>query len=173
MNFIFNITAIKPLISFDTAVIQMDVGKMSHKQLETIMDDFKPGSYELKRVKQKRSLSANSLAWVLCDQIANKLHATKEEVYRKAVADVGVFTELSFKSPEAMRSFKAKWQANGIGWLTRTVDEKTLHAYYGSSVYSRSEMARLIDWLIEAAESVGVPTMSDEELKLIIGKWGE
>ena len=170
---ILQINAVKPLISLDTAVLQMDIGKVSSKQLETLIGEFKAGSYEIKRVRKKRSLSANSLAWVLCDQIANKIHATKEDVYRKAVADVGVFTELSFKSPDAMKSFKAKWQANGIGWLTRTVDEKTLHAYYGSSVYDRAEMSRLLDWLVDAAQSVGVPTMSDEELKQIIGKWGE
>jgi hypothetical protein len=171
---ILNINAVKPLISLTTSVLQMDIGKVSSKQLETIVGAFtKPGTYEVKRVTKKRSLSANALAWVLCDQIADKLNATKEEVYRKAVADVGVFTELSFKSPDAMKSFKAKWQANGIGWLTRTVDEKTLHAYYGSSVYDRAEMSRLLDWLVDAAQSVGVPTMSDEELKVIIGKWGE
>lgn len=170
---ILQINGVKPLISLDTAVLQMDIGKVSSKQLETLIDEFKAGSYEFKRVRKKRSLSANSLAWVLCDQIANKIHATKEEVYRKAVADVGVFTELSFKSPDAMKSFKAKWQANGIGWLTRTVDEKTLHAYYGSSVYDRAEMSRLLDWLVDAAQSVGVPTMSDEELKQIIGRWQE
>ena len=177
---ILNINAVKPLISLTTSVLQMDIGKVSNKQLETIVGAFtKPGTYEVKRVTKKRSLNANAYCWVLCDAIAQKLHTTKESVYRQAVGDVGVYEHLLFAdtptktAAEAMKDFKRKWYSNGVGWLTKTIDDKTLHAYYGSSTYSKEEMARLIDWLVDAAQSVGVPTMSDEELKVIIGKWGE
>jgi hypothetical protein len=34
-------------------------------------------------------------------------------------------------------------------------------------------MARLIDWLVDQAQEQGVPTMSDDELKLMIGRWKE
>ena len=175
---ILQINAVKPLISLTTSVLQMDIGKVSNKQLETIVGAFtKPGTYEVKRVTKKRSLNANAYCWVLCDAIAQKLGTTKEAVYRQAVGDVGVYEHLLFAdtptktAAEAMADFKRKWYSNGVGWLTKTIDDKTLHAYYGSSTYSKEEMARLIDWLVDQAQEQGVPTMSDDELKLMIGRW--
>lgn len=171
---ILNINAVKPLISLTTSVLQMDIGKVSNKQLETIVGAFtKPGTYEVKRVTKKRSLNANAYCWVLCDAIAQKLGTTKEAVYRQAVGDVGVCVPLTFTDPDAMTLFKRKWHSNGLGWLTKTLDDKTLLAYYGSSTYSKEEMARLIDWLVDQAQEQGVPTMSDDELKLMIGRWKE
>jgi len=171
---IITINAVKPLISLDTAVLQMDIGKVPQKQLEAIVGAFrKPGSYEVKKVSRKRSLNANAYCWVLCNAIAEKLHCDSETVYRQAIGDVGVFTEIDFKTPEAMAAFKQKWHSNGLGWLTKTLDNKTLLAYYGSSSYSKEEMNRLLDWLVETAQENDVPTMSDEELKLMIGRWKE
>ena len=180
MSLTLQINAVKPLMSLDTAIIQMDIGKVSNKQLETIVASFtKPGAYEVKRVTKKRSLSANNYSWLLCDAIAQKLGTTKEAVYRQAVGDVGVWECLTFVDTEtktaqqAMADFKRKWHSNGTGWLTKTIDDKTLHAYYGSSTYTKEEMARLIDWLVDAAQQQGVPTMSDDELRLMIGRWKE
>jgi len=177
---ILNINAVKPLISLDTAVLQMDVGKISQKQLEAIVGAFrKPGSYEVKKVSKKRSLNANAYCWVLCEAIAQKLNTTKEEIYRQAVGEKGVFTYLEFKDTEkqkaedAMEAFKKKWYSNGLGWMTKSLSEKTLLAFYGSSSYSKEEMNRLLDWLVETAQENDVPTMSDEELKLMIGRWKE
>lgn len=171
---ILNINAVKPLISLTTSVLQMDIGKVSNKQLETIVGALgKPGTYEVKRVTKKRSLNANAYCFVLCDAIAQKLGTTKEAVYRQAVGDVGVCVPLTFTDPDAMTLFKRKWHSNGLGWLTKTLDDKTLLAYYGSSTYSKEEMARLIDWLVDQAQEQGVPTMSDDELKLMIGRWKE
>ena len=148
--------------------------------METIVGAFtKPGTYEVKRVTKKRSLNANAYCWVLCDAIAQKLHTTKESVYRQAVGEVGVYEHLLFAdtptktAAEAMADFKRKWYSNGVGWLTKTIDDKTLHAYYGSSCYSKEEMNRLIDWLVGAAQDLQIPTMSDDELKLMIGRWKE
>lgn len=171
---ILQINAVKPLISLTTSVLQMDIGKVSNKQLETIVGAFtKPGAYEVKRVTKKRSLNANAYCFVLCDAIAQKLGTTKEAVYRQAVGDVGVCVPLTFTDPDAMTLFKRKWHSNGLGWLTKTLDDKTLLAYYGSSTYSKEEMNRLIDWLVGAAQDLQIPTMSDDELKLMIGRWKE
>ena len=50
MNFTFNITSVKPLISLDTSVLQIDIGKVSQPFLKTIVEGIKPGKYELKKV---------------------------------------------------------------------------------------------------------------------------
>ncbi len=171
MNFIFNITAVKPLISLDTSVLQVDIGKVSQTFLKTLVEGIKPGKYELKKVGKKRSVSANNYAWYLCTEIANKLRSTKVEIYRKAVGEVGRYTEMYFPNPKAMESFEEIWKRNGIGWFLVPVSKYVAHAYHGSSVYYTDEMSRLIDWLVDEAQGLGIPTMSDKELLVMIGRW--
>lgn len=185
MNFVFNITAVKPLISLDTSVLQVDIGKVSQPFLKALIEGIKPGKYELKKVGKKRSLDANNYCWKLCTEIANVVGNTKDDVYRDAINHVGVSDVMQFFDTEvngvkkskfdAMADFKRKWYSNGTGWFTKTLDKEKciLQAYYGSSRYDTKEMARLIDWLVDQAQELGVPTMSDNELKLMIGRWKE
>ena len=135
---------------------------------------FKSGNeYEIKQHKQKRSLSANAYAWLLMDKIAAAIHSTKEEVYKNAINDVGVFTEIKVADAEAARRFKTIWQANGLGWLTKTVDDTTVYAYYGSSSYNTAEMARLIDYIVDEAKRLHIETLPPERLEIMITEWGK
>lgn len=142
------------------------------KQVDLIVNGFNESQeYELNRCKKKRSLSANGYAWLLFDEMAKKIGTTKEDVYKHAISDVGVFTELTFSSKEAMNAFKRYWHSNGLGWLTRTVDDTTLLAFYGSSSYSKEDMSRLIEWAVDNCNQMGIPTMSDKELSEMVGRW--
>ena len=111
--------------------------------------------------------------WLIADEIAKVLHSTKEEVYRKAVGDVCVFYEIEFKSSESMQAFKRIWHSNGTGWLTKSLDEVTLHAYKGSSKYNTQEMSRLIDYIVEEAKELGIETKPQEEIDALLKSWGE
>ena len=42
--------------------------------------EFKPGEYELRRARKRRSLDANAYAWVLIDKLAAATGLTKTEV---------------------------------------------------------------------------------------------
>ncbi len=144
------------------------------KQIESVIASFTPqNEYELKPYKQKRSLSANALAWVYCDKLAEKLHSTKEEIYRIAVANVGVFTEIKVADAEAAKRFRQIWQHNGVGWLTKTINETTIQAYYGSSTYNTQEMARLIDFLQDECKRQGIEIRTKEEVESMLREWGE
>ena len=144
------------------------------KGIETIVSGFKPNTeWELKPHKEKRSLSANSLAWVYCDKLADKLKTTKEEVYRQAVSQVGVFEEIKVNSPEAGQRFKKVWQSNGLGWLTKTLDDNTILAYYGSSTYDTKQMARLIDFLSDECKEQGIETRPQWEVDSMLQEWGK
>lgn len=168
---ILHVKSIQPLLSLDTTILQLSIDNISKTDLQAIVDDFRACDYEFKRVKKKRSLSANGYAWLLFDEIAKKVGTTKEKVYRQAINDVGVFSEITFSSKEALIGFKKYWQSNGIGWLTRTMDDTTLLAFYGSSTYSKEDMSRLIEWAIDNCKNLGIPTMSDDELSDLIGRW--
>ncbi|MBQ8289349.1 MAG: hypothetical protein IJY01_00555 [Clostridia bacterium] len=66
----------------------------------TLEDDFRDGYDELKDkdlvidvkpYRKRRSGEANRYMWMLCGEIATVAHITKDEVYRRAVREVGVF----------------------------------------------------------------------------------
>ena len=154
-------------------ILNISIPSKFKNAVESFVNGFNAANdYELKRVTKKRSLSANGYAWALMDEIAAALRITKEEVYRKAINDVGVFTEMRFKDAEAARRFKPIWQANGMGWLTKTIDDTTVYAYYGSSSYDTAEMARLIDYIVDEAKRLHIETLPPDRLEIMKTEWG-
>ena len=157
-------------------VLTIGLPLMYAKELETITGRFKAGNeYELKQIRKKRSLDANSFFWKLTDEIAKALNTTKEQIYWNLVKRVGVFDTLQFADEESMNRFKANWQQNGLGWLTYTVDKDKhiLQAYYGSSRYNTQEMSRLIDEAVEEAKNLGIETRPKEEVEAMLKEWGD
>ena len=146
-----------------------------YDDLYKLSEEFKKGlDFEFKSVKKKRSLDANSFLWHVCDQIAQVIHSTKEEVYRMAITEVGKFIEMSFTSKKDMDDFVRWWQEKGIGWIVEMVDTELMivHAYIGSSRYTTQEMNVLIDNVVESARELGISTKSDEEIDSLIRSWG-
>lgn len=133
---------------------------------------------ELKKYWKKRSNDANSYMWVLCDEIAKKVggNVTKEEIYRKAVREVGVFEVVPLKK-EALPRFISTWRKNGVGWLCESLGKSKLPGYvnlvcyYGSSTYDSKEMSRLIDYIVEEAKNLGIETMTPAELDALKKSW--
>ena len=81
---------------------------------------------------------------------------------------------------EAVESFLTRWAYKGIGWFAEVVDDsklkgyKLVFAYYGSSTYSKDAMSRLIDYLVQDAEQMGIfIPLSESERSEIINAWGK
>lgn len=136
---------------------------------------------ELKLHREKRSLTANSYCWVLCQKIAEELskngvYTSREDVYRQAIKGCQAFTPMPIKA-EAVERFTEIWQSNGIGWIVEDVGNsklngyKVIHAYYGSSTYDTKEMARLIDCLVSEATALGIETKTEEEVNSLLEEW--
>jgi hypothetical protein len=138
--------------------------------------DFKPGEYELRKITKKRSIDANAYCWTLASQIAEVVRLPKETVYRRNIREMGVYTPLPIKA-EAVDEFRRIWEHRGIGWFVDVVDDskipgyKLCFAYHGSSVYDTAQMSRLIDSLIQDAESVGIVCISEREKSLLLDRW--
>lgn len=49
---------------------------------------FKPGEYDIKKTRKKRSLDANAYAWKLINDISLATRTSPEEVYRNALLDI-------------------------------------------------------------------------------------
>lgn len=136
-------------------------------------------SVEMKKSSQPRSKSANDFMWAMCTDIGKALRppVPKEEIYRKAIRDVGEYEPLPIKA-EAVETFQERWASKGTGWFADVVDDsklegyKLVFAYYGSSTYTADEMSRVLDYLRQDMESMGLPIpLSKDEEARIMGRW--
>jgi len=143
-------------------------------------DALKDGTVkiEIKRYSRKRSRTANDFCWALCTDIGNALTPPipKEEVYRKAIKDVGEYEPLPIKE-EAVETFRKRWSEKGIGWFAEIVDDskipgyKLVFAYYGSSTYDTRSMSRLIDYLVQDAKNMGLKIPTSKEQEEMLNAW--
>lgn len=78
---------------------------------------------ELKKYKKKRSLDANAYMWVLVSKIQEKLNISKEDIYRDAIKNIGVYEVIPVKD-EAVERFVEAWKHNGLGWICETTKSK-------------------------------------------------
>lgn len=142
------------------------------KELEDkLLDGY---TLTVKKTK-KRSLNANNYMWQLCDKIAYKIKATKEDVYRHAVREVGAWFDTSCDADRADELVKA-WETNGVGWFAEPIlmgnRIASIRLYKGSSVYDTTEMHRLVDYVVEEAKELGIETMTPDEIKRLEQAWG-
>lgn len=141
--------------------------------LDAIIQKIKSGRYEFvfRKKKKTKSLTANSYMWVLCDEIARVLQSTKDEVYRNAVANVGVFFPLSCERAAFTRA-RAVWESQGAGFFCNVTREQAgrteFNAYVGSSQYTQEELSRLIEELVAEAENLGIDTKASRECRALI-----
>lgn len=160
------------------ARISFKIPKSALAELNGLTD--KELEVSITRKKKRRSLNANAYCWVLCDKIARALNdgSTKEDIYRDSIEAVGSFEPMGVL-PDKVGSFIAKWGVNGLGWIVKDTGQnvgemRLVFAYYGSSTYTRDEMARLIDKLIDNAEQVGcTDILTPAERSLMLQEWRE
>ena len=132
---------------------------------------------EVKEHRKKRSLDANAYAWVLINKIADALRITPKEIYRQAIQNVGGNYEILPVKSEAAEHFKQVWEAQGLGWpcvdmgKSKIDGYRNLRAYYGSSTYSTTQMAQLIDILLQDCRALDIEVKSEEEIASIMGAW--
>ena len=152
--------------------ITLNCDKNCLETIESLKDNKL--SIEIKKWRKKRSLDANAYCWVLCDKIAKKIGAIKEEIYKDAISNVGTFEPMIVEE-RAYENFKRIWEKQGLGFLIQEVSRKDkcikVHCYYGSSSYDSKEMSVLIDYIVQEAKQVGVETMPDKELKSLLETW--
>lgn len=130
----------------------------------------------VKKHREKRSLDANAYAWVLMDKLAEETGTPRREVYRQAVRDVGGNTEVVCVREKAVKKLCESWQKNGEGWQTEVVDSKiggckNVILFYGSSTFDTKQMSRLIDNIVQDCKSVGIETMTPQQLDALKEDW--
>lgn len=126
----------------------------------------------IKKHRNLRSLDANALCWAVCQELADAMETPvpKEEIYRRAIRDVGEYVPLPIKE-EAVETFCANWAIKGIGWFADIVGDskipgyKLVFAYYGSSTYDTKQMSVLLDYLVDEAKQMGIVLRTSKEIE--------
>lgn len=146
-----------------------------------VFDDLKeqPVRVDIKKASKHRSLSANNYAWVLIDQIAAKTGIPESEVYQQAIREIGGVSDYYGMKEQAYESFCEIWTKGHLGRQVEIIPGSAkpgwinVRAWKGSSDFDSSQMARLIDSLIQEAESLGIPTVADNEVERMVSQWGK
>ncbi len=138
-------------------------------------------TYDLTLHKEKRSVNANAYAWTLIHKIAAELSKTTPtqpiEVYRRAVRDLPD-VEATYLSvhQEAAPAFIKSWEEGHLGRQCEQFHSDTpgyviIRAVYGSSDYTRQEMAMLIDALTQDAQALGIETKDPGDVESLLASW--
>lgn len=138
--------------------------------------DFKPGEYELKRVRKKRSINANAYFFALADELSKKVNIPKTEIYRNYIKEIGGVSEIVCVKKEAVKKLCEGWQHNGLGWQTEIIPSKlkdceNVILYYGSSTYNTEQMSRLINLIVEDCKVQGIETRTPDEIANMLSLW--
>lgn len=158
----------KPKITFvaDNKELLQDYDKLKGIKL----------TVEAKKWHEKRSLDANSYLWVLCQKIAEKLNVSKIEVYKDSIKQIGVFDYILIKN-DAVDQFLINWQKNGVGYIAEKLETSKIEGctklmiYYGSSTYNTYQMAKLIDIVVQLAQSLDIETKTPDEINKMKELW--
>ena len=134
-------------------------------------------SFEIKKAFGKRSKDANAFCWALIDKLAAQTGIPKNEIYRKAIKEIGGVSETVCVQNKAVDRLRSGWEKNGLGWQTDILPSRiegctNVILYYGSSTYTTAQMHTLTDLIIQECEQQGIPTLRAEADRLL-AKWDE
>lgn len=165
------------MMSADGAYLMIRTNRRDATAFCDEMKDGKVYEADLKEHRKKRSLDANSYAWLLIGKLANKLGLPKDNVYREFIKDVGNNYEILPIRNDAVDKWITNWQSKGIGWCCDILGESKLDGYtnvityYGSSTYDSKQMSKLINLIVDECKQQGIETMTSAELALIMDGW--
>ena len=152
-----------------TQNITVTVGADFRETFDMLKD--KPVKIEIKKASERRSNRQNAFAWELIDKIAVATHKRVSDVYRNAIADIGGISTTVGMKDEAIETFREGWEKGHLGRQVIVVPGSSkpgwsnVKIFYGSSEFDTEQMSNLIDILIQDAEALGIPTITEEQLK--------
>lgn len=138
--------------------------------VQWLMDQDKGKLYEIKERRKRRSLNANAYAWVLIGKIADALRASKDDIYLLMLKRYGQSDLVSvLASIDVSRYFKYYEEAG----RTRLQGKDFIHyrVYAGSSEYDTREMAILIDGIVDEAKTLGIETLTPDDIERMKAAW--
>lgn len=126
--------------------------------------------FEIEEHKEKRSLNANSYAWLLIGKIGDKMRLSKEEVYLMMLKEYGQSSIVSVLSDIDVKGFFKYYSVFGEAKLN---GKHFTHykVYKGTSEYNTKEMSIFLDGVVQEAEQLGIQTKTPNELERLKRMW--
>lgn len=128
--------------------------------------------YEIKEHKHKRSLNANAYYWVLVNKMADALNQSKEFIHMSMLKQYGQRYVLCVPYDTPVGSLVKYYEQDGVKKQGERLF-KTYNVYLPSSEMNIYEMSKLIDGTVEEAQSIGIETMTPNELEHLKAMWGD
>lgn len=169
--------SIKAASVFGSDCVMLQLSASDKKKVKALIDEGKPLAAVIGTVSQKRSLSANAYAWALMGKLAEKINRPVLDIYRDLIRDIGGTSDFVTVKDSALEAFKRGWESRGDGWQISIIDTMptpngtycTVQCWYGSSVYSSSQMHCLIELIVQECRQQGIPTLTPEEIAKLKG----
>lgn len=120
--------------------------------------------YQIKEYRQKRTLSQNSYAWVLINELANKMRISKEDMYISLLEDYSQCLMIPVEKGKKPDGYFKYYK-----YITTTTINGKEADYYkvfkGSSEFDTEEMSIFLDGIIQECKQVGIQTLDELELE--------
>lgn len=158
-------------------VLSTDANRLDISKLKEVVGNGKELAVEIKQWRKKRSLDANSYAWVLMAKIADVLRTDKElEVYPEMLRRYGqrepqIFSVIEEGVEAIYKALKNHCCIVGESELNGKMF-KHMAILKGSSGYSTREMSILIDGIVSECKELEIETMTPAELEALKQAWG-
>lgn len=155
-----------------TVVVDGDKAVINESLRNATKEDY---DLEIKKVRKKRSLTANDYYHALVDKLAGVLRTTKEEVHEHLLRSYGTLKTdedghikklimRSGEDPEGMVKYP-------VFLDSCTIDGEEYNIYgvsKGSSEMNSAEFARLLDGCISECKEQGIETIPKTEIERLI-----
>lgn len=128
----------------------------------------------LSEMPKKRSKSANAYLWELLTELQNAGYGNALDLYKRYIRENGVSAARAVPK-DAFKTYMTSFLDEGIGFQIERTGENTwtnengkkvrmieFVQYYGSHVYNREQMARLLDAVVQDCEAVGIKTKKED-----------
>ena len=145
------------------------VGK-ADEVIKWLLSQDREKLFEIKPYRQKRSLNANSYAWVLINEISNRLRTSKDEVYLDMIKRFGQSKVISVLSEIDISRFVKYYEEIGKGHVEGK-EFTHYRCFIGSSEYDSREMAILIDGIVDEAKELGIDTLPTTAVERMKALW--
>lgn len=145
------------------------VGK-ADEVIKWLLNQDRENLFEIKPYRQKRSLNANAYAWVLINEMANRLRTSKDEVYQEMLKRYGQSKVISVLSEIDISRFVKYYEEIGKGHVEGK-EFTHYRCFIGSSEYDSREMAILIDGIVDEAKELGIDTLPTTAVERMKALW--
>lgn len=152
---------------------------LTYGNILSLLEEFNGKEVNLEIKKgDKRSTNANAYLWVLLGELQRKLRIPKEELYRKYVRECGIYQVIPTRNDLVERFIIDVWAKKGLGWVCETTPSKikgytNVLAYFGTSIYTKEEMAVILDQVVQDCKELNIPTKPQEEINGLLKKMEE